>query len=134
MRPSPAVTPTLTTHPDNGRRGFQAAAGALQRFRRGKPCLPFFTSHPGEVTRGFITEKRELLPLRARRKENRPERSDVDFDTRGGVSGRELATRAAAAWGKGKQTNLARGPPEAPTPAAPKLPGDLSSAPSRCPT
>ena len=36
--------------------------------------------------------------------------------------------------GRGEdQTNLACGPPEAPTPAAPKLPGDLSSAPSRCP-
>ena len=29
--------------------------------------------------------------------------------------------------------NLARGPRGAPTPAAPKLPGDLSSPPSRCP-
>ena len=97
----PAVTPTLTTHPDNGGRGFQAAAGAFQRFQKGNPSLPFFTSHPGEVTRGFITKKCELLPLRAKRKENCPERSDVDFDTRGVVRGREPATQAGAAWGKG---------------------------------
>lgn len=53
----------------------------------------------------------------------------------GGLSeGESPPPRREPHGGRGEnQTNLACGAPEAPTPAAPKLPGDLSSAPSRCP-
>ena len=54
----------------------------------------------------------------------------------GGLSeGESPPPRRGPHGGRGEnQTNLACGPPEAPTPAAPKLPGDLSSAPVAAPT
>lgn len=98
---------------------------------------PSLRLSPREVTRGFITKKCELLPPRAKRKENCPERSDVDFDIQrleGWSEGESSPPRLEPQGGRGEsQMNLARGPHGAPAPAAPKLPGDLSSPPSRCP-
>lgn len=79
-------------------------------FSGSKEESPPFLSSPltqGKLP-GDLSRKSASYCLRAKRKGNCPERSDVDFDTRGVVRGREPATQAGAAWGKGREPDESR--------------------------
>lgn len=84
------------------------------------PDHPFFTSYRGEGTREFISKRcGQLAPSeRAKRKENCPERSDVDSDTQRPESRSEgeSSPPRRRPQGEGESTRILPGPLEARAP------------------